>query len=43
MILNLLMINPFFKNTGPFNVDKLLDKVAIENTQKFQELIQSYL
>ncbi len=29
------MLNPFFKNTGPFNVDKLLDKVAIENTQKF--------
>ena len=28
------MINPFFKNFGPFNIEKLLDKSGIENKEK---------
>ena len=30
------MINPFFKNSGPFNIEKLLDKSGIENNENFQ-------
>ena len=31
------MLNPFFKNVGPFNIGKLLDKVSIENKEKFKK------
>ena len=31
------MLNPFFKNIGPLKIDKLLDKVSIENKEKFQK------
>ena len=31
------MLNPFFKNAGPFNIEKLLSKVSIENTEKFKK------
>ena len=30
------MLNPFFKNFGPFNVDKLLLKTDIENKENFK-------
>ncbi len=30
------MFNPFFKNTGPLNIEKLLIKVGIENKEKFK-------
>ena len=29
------MINPFFKNSGPFNVEKLFNKINIENSNKY--------
>ncbi len=32
-----LMLNPFFKNIGPFTIDKLLSKVGIENKIKFKK------
>ena len=31
------MINPFFKNAGPFNIEKLLDKSGIENNENFKK------
>ena len=31
------MINPFFKNAGPFNIEKLLDKSGIENKENFKK------
>ncbi len=31
------MLNPFFKNTGPFNIEKLLAKANIENKDKFKK------
>ena len=29
------MINPFFKNTGPFNIEKLFNKIDIENSKNY--------
>ena len=29
------MLNPFFKNVGPFNIEKLLNKINIENKDNF--------
>ena len=29
------MINPFFKNIGPFNIEKLLSKVSIDNSRNY--------
>ena len=31
------MFNPFFKNTGPFNIEKLLEKSAINNLENFKK------
>ena len=31
------MINPFFKNVGPFNIEKLLSKIDIENKENFKK------
>ena len=31
------MINPFFKNAGPFNIEKLLDKSGLENKENFKK------
>ena len=31
------MTNPFFKNTGPFNIEKLLDKSDIENKENYKK------
>ena len=31
------MVNPFFKNTGPFNIEKLLIKANIENKENFKK------
>ena len=31
------MINPFFKNVGPFNIEKLLNKSDIENIENFKK------
>ena len=31
------MLNPFFKNVGPFNVEKLLAKADIENKENFKK------
>ena len=31
------MINPFFKNTGPFNIEKLLSKIKVENNENYQK------
>ena len=31
------MNNPFFKNTGPFNIEKLLSKTDIENKNNFKK------
>ena len=31
------MINPFFKNTGPFNIEKLLSKADIENINNYKK------
>ena len=30
------MLNPFFKNFGPFNVNKILIKAGIENKENFK-------
>ena len=30
------MTNPFFKNIGPFNIEKLLSKTNIENKENFK-------
>ena len=31
------MLNPFFKNVGPFNIEKLLDQAEIENKENFKK------
>ena len=31
------MLNPFFKNAGPFYIEKLLNKTDIENKQNFKK------
>ena len=31
------MLNPFFKNVGPFNIEKLLNKTNIENKENFKK------
>ena len=31
------MLNPFFKNAGPFNIEKLLLKADIENKENFKK------
>ena len=31
------MINPFFKNVGPFEIRKLLDKTGISNNENFKK------
>ena len=31
------MINPFFKNIGPLNIDKLLNKINIENKENYKK------
>ena len=31
------MLNPFFKNAGPFDIEKLLSKVSIENKETFKK------
>ncbi len=31
------MLNPFFKNAGPFNIEKLLKKTEIENKEYFKK------
>ena len=31
------MLNPFFKNIGPFNIEKLLAKTGIENKENFKK------
>ena len=31
------MLNPFFKNIGPFNIEKLLSKTDIENKENFKK------
>jgi len=31
------MLNPFFKNVGPFNIEKLLSKTDIENKDNFKK------
>ena len=31
------MLNPFFKNVGPFNIEKLLSKTDIENNENFKK------
>ena len=31
------MLNPFFKNFGPFNIDKLLSHADIENKENFKK------
>ena len=31
------MVNPFFKNAGPFNIEKLLIKANIENKENFKK------
>ena len=31
------MFNPFFKNTGPLSIEKLLNKASIENKEKFKK------
>ena len=31
------MLNPFFKNVGPFNIEKLLNKTDIENKECFKK------
>ena len=31
------MQNPFFKNIGPFNIERLLNNVGIENNEKFRK------
>ena len=31
------MLNPFFKNFGPFNIEKLLAKTGVENLKKYKK------
>ena len=31
------MLNPFFKNAGPFNIEKLLSKISIKNIENFKK------
>ena len=31
------MLNPFFKNVGPFNIERLLSKIDIENKDNFKK------
>ena len=31
------MFNPFFKNVGPFNIEKLLNRTNIENKENFKK------
>ena len=31
------MLNPFFKNAGPFNIEKLLSIIGIENKENFKK------
>ena len=31
------MLNPFFKNVGPFNIEKILVKTDIENKENFKK------
>jgi UDP-3-O-[3-hydroxymyristoyl] glucosamine N-acyltransferase len=31
------MLNPFFKNVGPFNIEKLLNNVDIDNSENFKK------
>ena len=31
------MLNPFFKNVGPFNIEKLLSKTNIDNNKNFKK------
>ena len=31
------MLNPFFKNIGPFNIEKLLSNIDIENKENFKK------
>ncbi len=31
------MLNPFFKNIGPFSIEKLLKKIDIQNNQNFKK------
>ena len=31
------MLNPFFKNVGPFSIEKLLSKTNIENKENFKK------
>ena len=37
LVLNLLMTNPFFKNTGPYKIDNLLKLVDLKNSQNLSE------
>ena len=34
------MINPFFKNYGPFEIEQLLDLSDINNTKKYMSIIK---
>ena len=31
------MLNPFFKNAGPYNIDKLLNKIKIKNKENYKK------
>ena len=31
------MLNPFFKNTGPHSIEKLLNKIDIQNKKNFKK------
>ena len=31
------MLNPFFENAGPFNIEKLLAKTGIDNHENFKK------
>ena len=31
------MLNPFFENAGPFNIEKLLAKTGIDNQENFKK------
>ena len=31
------MLNPFFKNVGPFNIEKLLINIGVENKESFKK------
>ena len=31
------MLNPFFKNVGPFNIEKLLKNINVENKENFKK------